>query len=101
MATTGRLKAKIKKDYGDDAIAVFSMLESVQRELNLLEPAGSPEGDERVLAAVVIYADRDIDRLFSAMETTMHDWRDILVMAGVGNEDWWAKLYEYLGPEFV
>lgn len=99
MAITSRLKVKIKKDYGDDAIAVLSILEYAQLELEVLEPAESPEGDERVLAAVIIYADRDIDRLFSAIETTMCDWRDILVMAGVGSEDWRVKLDEYFGPK--
>jgi hypothetical protein len=52
---------------------------------------------ERIQAAVVLLADGDLRRLRQALELAACDWRDLLVAAGLANEDWPQRLNDDLG----
>jgi hypothetical protein len=53
---------------------------------------------ERIQAAVVIWARGHQDRLRNACQLASLDWRDLLVRAGLADEDWPSRLDTELGP---
>jgi len=57
-----------------------------------------PDGRERVLAAILVLARADPDRLPESIRIAERDWRDALTWAGLGNPDWPERLDELLGP---
>lgn len=57
-----------------------------------------PEGIERLEAAMILSARGSVPRLQQAVALAELDWRDLLVGAGLGNEDWPTRLDEELGP---
>lgn len=90
---TPRLKSRIRADFGPGADAVISLLTRYPSRLGL-----DPRYDhERLQAAVVLIARGDIGELSGALELGMVDWRDLLVSAGLGNEDWPSMLARELG----
>lgn len=60
--------------------------------------AQSPEGVERLQAAIVLSAGGSTSRLQEAVALAELDWRDLLVGAGLANEDWPTRLDRELGP---
>lgn len=52
---------------------------------------------ERLTAAVVLFAQGDIQRVRSAVRLALTDWRDLLMAADLGDENWPARLDEELG----
>lgn len=52
---------------------------------------------ERVQAAIVICGQGDIARIRDAHDLALADWRDVLVRAGLGDEDWPQRLRAALG----
>jgi hypothetical protein len=54
---------------------------------------------ERIHAAVVLLADSDIGRLHQAMGVAAADWRDLLVVAGLADDNWAARLDLKLGND--
>lgn len=52
---------------------------------------------ERLLAAIAFVADDA--GLPAALDLARRDWRDVLVSAGLGDEDWPAALDDILGPD--
>lgn len=56
-----------------------------------------PLPSERLLAAIAFVADSD--GLPAALDLARSDWRDVLVSAGLGNEDWPDVLDDILGPD--
>ena len=52
---------------------------------------------ERLQAAIVLYANGDDDRLRHILRSTTRDWRDTLVWAGLGRDDWPNRLNSELG----
>lgn len=63
--------------------------------LNL--PAAEKQSLERIQAAIVLVAAGDAGRLDQAAALAESDWRDVLVAAGLANEDWPARLDDELG----
>jgi hypothetical protein len=61
-----------------------------------LRPDHSPEGDERIYAAILKIADRDADRLLEAISLAEANWRDVLVGAGFENDDWRLRVAAWL-----
>jgi hypothetical protein len=57
----------------------------------------SPEGAERVQAAIVLWAQGDIARLRSSIELTGRDWRDVLVRGELAEAGWPVRLDQELG----
>ncbi|MES5824522.1 hypothetical protein [Streptomyces sp. RG80] len=91
MAVTSRIAAVIARQYGSDADAVISLLEESEPKV-FHKPA-----HERIAAAVIIYADGDVDRLFGAIREMETDWRDLLMIAHIGNSGWQSRVDDYFG----
>ena len=70
--------------------------EFVLRQLAAFDTEASGQASERLLAAIAVEA--DARGLPAALELARIDWRDVLVIAGLGNEDWPAVLDSLLGP---
>jgi hypothetical protein len=83
-----RLRRRIARDFPDPGTA---------REIESL--VGEAGDDERVQAAVVIWGRGDLDRIRNAQELALQDWRDVLVRAGLAEDDWRLKLDAELGPQ--
>ena len=88
---TPRLAARIRKDFPDDYERVVTELETAE---------SGNQGRERVLAAIVISAQGNLDWLRSAVELSRLDWRDVLMNGGLGYEGWPDRLDKELGPAF-
>jgi hypothetical protein len=58
-----------------------------------------PAHAERVQAAVVVLARGNLGRLKDSILLARTDWRDVLVAAGLANEDWPARLDAELGTD--
>lgn len=54
---------------------------------------------ERAQSAIVLYAAGDLERLRYAVRLTIADWRDVLVSAGLADNDWREKLDGELGSQ--
>jgi hypothetical protein len=55
-------------------------------------------GTERVQAAIILLAKGDITRFRHALTLSTQDWRDVLVAAGLADENWPTRLDQELGP---
>ncbi|MDQ0605493.1 hypothetical protein QF037_009926 [Streptomyces canus] len=91
MAVTGRIAAVIARQYGSDTDAVISLIEEAELKV-FHKPA-----HERIAAAVIIYADGDVDRFFRAIREMEIDWRDLLFDAHIENVGWESKVDDYFG----
>jgi hypothetical protein len=77
---TDRNRATVNRDYpGQAARVACDMLERLGDELSTWREVS--EGD-RVERAALRYAQGDLDRLNSAVELALRDWRDLLVAVG-------------------
>ena len=59
---------------------------------------GTPDHDERVQAAIVMWAKGDLRRFDDSVALTELDRRDVLVRGGLADEDWPERLDVELGP---
>ena len=96
MTTTEtRLQRRIRLDFPEPG--------SAQEILRLLADLPRQTGDntlgtERVHAAIILLAQRDIMRFRRALTLSTRDWRDVLVAAGLADDDWPTRLDQELGP---
>jgi hypothetical protein len=68
-------------------------------QLNRLSmPLSELQNTERLLAAVVLLSGGNVEAFQKAMDVGRVDWRDLLVAAGLANEDWPQCLERELGP---
>ena len=74
-----------------------SQRRQVERTLGALVPESDDAGRERIQAAVLIVADGDLDRLERAAGEVAIDWRDVLMAADLGFDDWPERVDAYLG----
>lgn len=82
---TQRLARRVRADFGSDADLVLTLL------ADLHVPALDTDdvaAVERVLAAVVLGARGDLDRLGRMADLATADWRDALMEAGLEQWDW-------------
>lgn len=95
---TERLCRRIRLDFPDEQAArgVAGSLRALVADLGPSGMRGT--STERLAAAVLFVAWGDVQRLRVAVGTAKTDWRDLLVSAGLANEDWPARLDEELGP---
>lgn len=96
-STPSRLEQRIRRDFPEPGSA-HGVLELVS---GLPRKAGyDPEmlASERVQAAIVLLAHGDLARLRQALDLAATDWRDLLVAAGLADDDWPARLNRELGP---
>lgn len=92
-----RVAARIELDFPDgDAVAIAERLDAATGEPSSL--TGFETGSERVQAAILILAAGDIHRLIRECDDARRDWRDVLVAAGLGFDDWPGRVDELLGP---
>jgi hypothetical protein len=52
---------------------------------------------ERIQAAIVMWSRGDLSRLQDALALARVDWRDVLVRAGLADDDWSSRLDTELG----
>lgn len=95
--TMSRVEARIQHDFPGPGAAggVLDLLDALPREAGYGQEmlAG-----ERVRAAVILVAAGDLGRMRQALALAMADWRDLLMAAGLAEEDWPARLDAELGP---
>ena len=70
---------------GQDAVDVERLLGAI--ELSLNEPAQRRERD-RVHLGILLLAGGSFERFARELALAAADWRDLLVAAGLANEDW-------------
>lgn len=98
MSEPSRLERRIQRDFPEPGSA-NGIIAALDR---LPEAAGYGEEvlrSERIRAAIVLYADGDLVRFRRAVQLAMTDWRDLLMTADLGHDDWPARLDAALGPE--
>lgn len=88
---TSRLRARVERDFGENAVYVIDALEAHEPPLSDLQSR------ERLLAAIVLLAEGDVERFEYAIGVSNRDWRDTLVASGLGNGDWPERLSAELG----
>lgn len=90
-AITPRLRGRIDADFPKHA-------DMVVNRLHELDPVvtDSRQDPQRMFAAVVRLAHGRLDKLDTALRLARLDWRDLLVAADFGNEDWPARLSAWL-----
>jgi len=89
-AVTPRLRQRIRSDFGDGSF------NEVLWALGCLPGSDWPPG-ERLPAAVLLYADGDWHRLLAAVKEANMDWRDALMLGGLGHTDWPDRLKTEFG----
>ncbi|MBB3097383.1 hypothetical protein FHR83_005061 [Actinoplanes campanulatus] len=84
-----RLQAYVSRRFAPDEVEpVLGLLaEAIHGE-----PGDTPEGTERIQAAVVLVADGSSQRFLHAVSIAQGDWRDILVWADLAHKDWADRL---------
>ncbi|WP_141561857.1 MULTISPECIES: hypothetical protein [Micromonospora] len=86
-----RLRRRIDSDFPRHADVVVARLHSLDRLIT-----DSRQDPERMFAAVVRLAHGRLDKLDHASRLARDDWRDLLVGADFGDEDWPARLATWL-----
>jgi hypothetical protein len=82
-----RLRRRIERDFPEPGSAAA-----------VLDLVGAVSESERVQAAVVVWGSGDLARLRDVCDLAGQDWRDVLVRAGLADEDWPLRLGAELGP---
>jgi hypothetical protein len=98
MVISRRVGRRVRRDFPEpgSASGVMGLL------AGLPDRAGYDRGvlsSERVQAAAVVLAAGSVARLHEAIELAMTDWRDLLVAAGLADDDWPQRLDLELGTE--
>jgi hypothetical protein len=90
-----RLSRRVRRDFPEPGSAgeVLRLLSG------LVWFPDHPAHSERVQAAVVILARGNLRRLNDNISLARADWRDVLVAAGLADEDWPARLDAELGTD--
>jgi hypothetical protein len=96
-SSLARLEQRVRRDFPERG--------SAEGVLQLLSGLPGKAGydhavlaGERVQAAIVMLANGDLGRLRQALDLAAADWRDVLVAAGLADDDWPARLVRELGP---
>ena len=84
MPVSARLRRRIERDFRAEADVIEHRLVEVSET-------------ERVQAAVVMWAAGDEARLEDSLRLAQVDWRDVLVRAGLADDDWAKRLNAELG----
>ena len=89
--TSDRILRRVERDFAAaDRVAVG-------RVLGGLVPGDPPNARERIQAAVLIIAHGRLDGLERAAREVAIDWRDVLMAADLGFDDWPARVDAFLG----
>ncbi|MFI0404816.1 hypothetical protein [Actinomadura sp. 3N508] len=91
-----RVRRRARNDFPQQADQV---IESLGELTTSLFPRDAPgNGHERIHVAALILAQGDVGKFERALALARSDWRDLLVFAGLGNEDWEALVDSELAP---
>ena len=85
---TPRLLARVRADFADQETFVVE---------ELREASSGGQDRERILAAIVLGAAGDIDRLCELVDLSRLDWRDVLCAGGLADGAWAERLDAVLG----
>lgn len=97
VGLSARLAARLERDFAPgDRAAARRDLEAL--DLGEWRIASSAEGRERIQAAVLLNAHGDSARLAHEIREVAMDWRDVLVAAGLGFDDWPERIDAEFGP---
>ena len=92
-----RLERRVLRDFRDPAYAqeVLQILADLPVQLGY----SISQGDlERTRAAIVILANGRVEEFIRALDVARRDYRNVLMAAGLANEDWASRMDEMLGP---
>jgi hypothetical protein len=96
VMVSARLERWIRSTYaGISAEAVFRELVHLESQPDALDS----QGQERLQAALAFAGNGDMDRFRYVIDLLRIDWRDVLVMGGLGDESWPDDLDRRLGPD--
>lgn len=92
-----RVQARVKVDFPDH---IDQVTESLSRLAGGTFPGEAPDSaaTERVQVAALLLAQGHLRRLDGAVALGLTDWRDLLVAAGLANEDWQDRVDVELAP---
>jgi hypothetical protein len=90
-----QLSRRVQRDFPEPGSAD----EVLRRLSGLVWFPDHPAHSERVQAAVVILARGNVADLNWYISEARKDWRDVLVAAGLANEDWPSRLDAELGTD--
>jgi hypothetical protein len=82
MELTDRLRQRIARDYQEDD------RESVESILAELMGSLKEDDKERIVAAALLRARGQTDRLLLLVQMAQRDWRDVLMHSGLEHDDW-------------
>lgn len=88
---SARIRRRIARDFAP------AERNGVERTLASLLPASDAPGRERIQAAVLIVAAGRMDRLERQVREVDIDWRDVLMAADLGFDDWPMRVDAFLG----
>ena len=93
-----RLERRVRRDFPDpgSADSVLQLLAELPSRAGYGHEALA---SERVQAALVLLAIGNVRRLRQEIDLAMADWRDVLVAAGLADEDWSRRLDRELGTD--
>jgi hypothetical protein len=89
-----RLERRVRSDFGAEASEVLTALLDIPESLPLAEK----QDPERLHAALVLPAEGRTSEFANRLHLAQADWRDALVSAGLGDQDWPQRLEAELGP---
>jgi hypothetical protein len=95
-AITPRFQRRIERDFPEPGSA--TEVTRLVMDASDGRPFAHLSSDERIQAAIVLYARQDRERLAHAIALAHLDWRDLLLGAELADEDWPRVLDIELGP---
>lgn len=93
MELSPRLKQRISRDYPEEEHG------PVEEILVELMESLSEDDSERIIAAVILRARGQVDRLLLLVQTAQRDWRDALMHSGLEHSDYRARMDDEFGPD--
>jgi hypothetical protein len=95
--TMSRVEARAQQDFPAPGAAsgVLDLLDALPSEAGY---GHEMLASERVRAAVILLAAGNLGRLRQALDLAKADWRDVLVAAGLAEDNWPERLDAELGP---
>ncbi|MEV0288674.1 MULTISPECIES: hypothetical protein [unclassified Kribbella] len=97
MDLSPRLRRRIARDFPEPGSAegIADLVASAVESLPLAD--WPPTAIERIQAAIVIGGSGDLARVRHMRDLALQDWRDLLLAADLGNQDWARRLDAELG----
>lgn len=94
---SGRIARRIERDFpAGDASTIAVRLDAATA--GPWSQTDSEAGRDRVQAAILMIAAGDVRKLIRECEEAQKDWRDVLMAADLGYDDWAVRVGEFLGP---